>query len=61
MIDVKSFIENELENTEDIKTLNYLNSLTDDDIDKIEYEVLNDDELRYKIEVITKWYVYHYK
>lgn len=65
MIDVRTYIENELEydsvkNNEN-GVLDYLNSLTDEDIEEIELTILNDDELQDKINEITDYYLYHYK
>ena len=65
MIDVRTYIENELEydsvkNNEN-GVLDYLNSLTDEDIDKIEDNVENDEELQNLINEIIDWHLYHYK
>lgn len=65
MIDVKTYIENELEydsvkNNEN-GVLDYLNSLTDEDINKIEDNVRNDIELQDLINGIIDWHLYHYK
>lgn len=65
MIDVRTYIENELEydsvkNNEN-GVLDYLNSLTDEDINKIEDNVRNDIELQDLINVIIDWHLYHYK
>ena len=65
MIDVRTYIENELEydsvkNNEN-GVLDYLNSLTDEDINKIEDNVENDIELQNLINTIIDWHLYHYK
>lgn len=65
MIDVRTYIENELE-YDSVKNnkngvLDYLNSLTDEDINKIEDNVRNDIELQDLINTIIDWHLYHYK
>lgn len=65
MIDVRTYIENELE-YDSVKNnkngvLDYLNSLTDEDINKIEDNVENDIELQNLINTIIDWHLYHYK
>ena len=65
MIDVKTYIENELcyDNVKKNENgvLDYLYSLTDEDIKQIEQQILDDEELNDKINEITDWYLYHYK
>ena len=65
MVDVRTFISDELcydhvKKNED-GVLDYLYSLTTEDIDKIEKQIMEDDELNDKINEITNWYVYHYR
>ena len=65
MIDVKTYIENELcyDNVKKNENgvLDYLYSLTDEDIKQIEQQILDDEELNEEINEITDWYLYHYK
>lgn len=65
MIDVRTYIRDELE-YDVVKenkngVLDYLNSLTEEDIDNIEERVRNDDELYEKINELIDWHLYHYK
>ena len=65
MIDVRTFIRDELEydvvkeNKDGV--LDYLNSLTEKDIDNIEERVKNDDELYDKINELINYHLYHYR
>lgn len=64
-IDVASYIENEkcydsVKNN-DNGILDYLNSLTEKDIEIIENQISGDEELRQKIDELTDYYLYHYK
>lgn len=65
MIDVKTYIENEMEydSVKENKNgiLDYLNSLTQEDIDRIEENVRDDIELHEKIIELIDWHLYHYK
>lgn len=65
MIDVRTFIRDELEydvvkeNKDGV--LDYLNSLSEEDIDNIEERVKNDDELYDKINELINYHLYHYR
>ena len=64
---VCEFIENRIESikdyeystNDDLRELNYLESLSDEQIDKITEKVENDDELKNKINELIDYYLYH--
>ena len=64
-VDLYTYIEDEKE-YDSVKenrdgVLDYLESLTDEDISQIEQNIVNDDELQHLIDTITDWHLYHYK
>lgn len=64
---VCEFIENRIESikdyeystTDDLRELNHLESLSDEQIDKITEKVEKDDELNNKINELIDYYLYH--
>ena len=64
---VCEFIENRIESikdyeystNDDLRELNYLESLSDEQIDKITEKVENDDELKQKLSELIDYYLYH--
>lgn len=64
---VCEFIENRIESikdyeystNDDLRELNHLESLSDQQIDKILEKVENDDELKNKINELIDYYLYH--
>ena len=64
-IEIKRFIDDEKE-YDSVKNnqngvLDYLNSLTDDDISKIADEILNDEWFTNEMNSVINDYLYHYK
>lgn len=64
-VDLYTYIEDEKE-YDSVKenkngVLDYLESLTDEDISQIEQNIVNDDELYEKINELTDYHLYHYK
>lgn len=64
-VDLYNYIENEKE-YDSVKenkdgVLDYLNSLTDEDISQIEQNIIRDDELHEKINELTDYHLYHHK
>lgn len=58
-VDLYTYIEDVKENKNDV--LDYLESLTDEDISQIEQNIVNDDELYEKINELTDYHLYHYR
>lgn len=64
---VCEFIENRIESIkdyeystiDDLRELNHLESLSDEQIDKISEKVENDDELKQKLSELIDYYLYH--
>ena len=64
---VCNYIENRIENIkdyeystiDDLRELNHLESLSDEQIDKITEKVENDDELKQKLSELIEYYLYH--
>ena len=64
---VCEFIENRIESikdyeystNDDLRELNHLESLSDEQIDKITEKVENDDELKQKLSELIDYYLYH--
>lgn len=64
---VCEFIENRIESikdyeystTDDLRELNHLESLSDEQIDKISEKVEKDDELKQKLSELIDYYLYH--
>lgn len=64
---VCEFIENRIESikdykystNDDLRELNHLESLSDEQIDKITEKVEKDDELKNKINELIDYYLYH--
>lgn len=64
---VNEFIENRIESikdyeystTDDLRELNYLESLSDEKIEKISEKVEKDDELKQKLSELIDYYLYH--
>ena len=64
---VCEFIENRIEsikdyeysNIDDLRELNHLESLSDEQIDKISEKVEKDDELKQKLSELIDYYLYH--
>lgn len=63
--EIEVFIENEKEydsvKANENGVLDYLNSLNDDDFDKIADEMINDDWFNEKLNETLNEYIYHYK
>jgi len=64
---VCNYIENRIDsindyvysNNDDLRELNYLESISDAQIDKITEKIENDDELKNKINELIDYYLYH--
>lgn len=64
---VCEFIENRIESIkdyeystiDDLRELNHLESISDEQIDKISEKVENDDELKQKLSELIDYYLYH--
>ena len=67
MLNVGEYIQNEINYIErygleaDKQDIKYLNSLTKEDIEKIQEQVNRDDELYQKANETINYYLYHYK
>ena len=56
---IESIKDYEYSTIDDLRELNHLESLSDEQIDKITEKVENDDELKQKLSELIDYYLYH--